>query len=191
MEWTAGRHCLLAAFALAGLCVANAAQAQLLGSAPAAPAPSGAAPAGSRAAARGKDLRGRWGLGVANIGPSQTPTVSADWHVTQASGFSFDLGVDTSAAANLLSLAARFNRNLFIEDYMLYYLYLGGGLVSQQGSGATDSSSGYLVEAGTAAKFFLQALPNLGLSLGGGVRLESLGGVRFRTVVNGGMHYYF
>jgi|GEM_PF-1443982 len=174
MELTARRVLSTFAFATLGL-LSFAAWAQ--------------SPAPTRPGAYGKNLRGRWGFGLANIGPGQTPTLSADWHVTQASGFEFDLGVDTSSNANLMSLAARFNRNLFIEDHLLYYLYLGAGLISQQV--ADENASGYLVEAGTAAKFFLAGLPNLGLSLGGGLRLESLGGVRFRTVLNGGMHYYF
>ena len=138
---------------------------------------------------RGKDLSKRWGLGIANIGPKQQPTLSVDWNLTQASGFQFDLGMDTTKDDSLLSLAVRFNRSLFIEDHQLYFLYFGGGLLSQQVDGENDS--GYLLEAGPAARFFLPGLPNLGFMLGGGFRLESLGGVRIRTVVNGGMHYYF
>lgn len=181
MELTARRALLVLA-----LCVSASARSQT---------PSAFPVTAPRPAASGKDLRGRWGFGISNIGPGQTPTLSADWHVTQASGFEFNLGVDTGADANLLSLAARFHRNLFIEDHLLYSLYLGGGLISQQSTtvagAVATSSSGYLLEVGTAAKFFLTGLPNLGLSIGGGLRLESMGGVRFRSAVNGGMHYYF
>ncbi len=137
----------------------------------------------------GKDLSRRWGLGVDNIGPGQTPTLSVNWHVTRASAFGFNLGIDTTQGANFLELTGRLNRHIFIEDNMFFDLYMGAGVSSQQATGG--SSIGYVLEGGTSARFFLEGLPNLALGVGGGLRLESIGSIRFRSVVNAGAHYYF
>lgn len=143
----------------------------------------------ARPAFAAKDLSHRFGIGASNIGPGRTPTLSLDWQASRATAFEFNLGVNTTATDNELMLGLRFSRNLYIEENQFYFLYVGGGLVSQQISGS--NRSGYLFETGGGAKAFLSGLPNLGLSLRGGFELKSAGGVSFQSVVHFGFHYYF
>lgn len=136
-----------------------------------------------------KDLSNRFGIGAANIGPDQTPSLSLDWQATRATALEFNLGVNTTTHDNLLILGLRYSRNLYIEENLFYFLYVGGGLVSQQVGG--NNRSGAIVETGGGAKVFLAGLPNLGISMRGGFELRSAGGVSFQSAVHFGFHYYF
>lgn len=132
-----------------------------------------------------------WGIGVTNVGPNfGSPQISTEWQMGRASALELLVGIDTIQNSNSLSLGGRFNRHLFIEESLDYNAYLGGGLIS-----STDSSggaaSGYYFETGAMANIYLSGLPNLGIQLGSGLRLESPGGSRIRTVFFSGFHYYF
>jgi len=141
--------------------------------------------------AAAKDLSGRIGVGVSNISPglSEPPSVSVDWQATSSSSFEFGLGTDTRSSQSFLTLGVRYNRSLFIEENQSYFLYMGGGLISQTTSGVNNS--GFGAEAGGGSRFFFAGLPNLGFSVLGGLKLETSGGSRFRTSVMAGAHYYF
>ncbi len=157
-----------------------------------------------------KDLAGRVGIGVANIGGSLPPTAtvsgstlsiasagagslpkspSLDWHPTNASAFEFDLGIDTDSVNNFLLLGTRYFRHVFLEENALFSALLGGGLLSQQINGA--SKSGYFVELGVGGKFFLPGAPNIGIGFIGALAVKSAGSVRFMTQALFSAHYYF
>lgn len=140
--------------------------------------------------ASGKDLSGRFGLGSSEIGSgTASPSFSLDWQMDRSSAAQLNLGLDTGASQDSFLLGARYYRNLFIENPLQFSIFLGAGLVSKQVADA--SASGYLLEAGTQAKFFLPQLPNLGISLANAFRMESPGGVRIRSVFFASFHYYF
>lgn len=136
-----------------------------------------------------QELEGRIGLGVSNVGPNSTESISVDWQATQASSFEFNLGVDTSENNNYLEAGMRVNRNLFIEEHLAYFLYIGGAAISQQVNGV--NKNGYGIDAGMGGRFFMNGLPNLGFSFRGGLKLVSTDEVSFRTNFNFGIHYYF
>jgi len=131
------------------------------------------------------------GIGVTNIGPGfSSPQISVEWQMDKASSLEGMMGIDTLQNSNSLSLGARFNRHLFIEESLDYSVYLGGGLMNQGASEGT-SSSGFFFEAGGMANVYLSGLPNLGIQLGSGLRMESPTSSRIRTVFFSGFHYYF
>ncbi|NCN26146.1 hypothetical protein GW915_01100 [bacterium] len=136
-----------------------------------------------------QELEGRIGLGVSNIGPNSTESISVDWQATQATSFEFNIGVDTAENNNYLEAGLRVNRNLFIEENLAYFLYIGGAAISQQVTGI--NKNGYGIDAGIGGRFFLNGLPNLGFSFRGGLKLVSTDEVSFRTAFNFGIHYYF
>ncbi len=136
--------------------------------------------------AGGRDMSGRWGLGVSNIGPGLFPGLSLDWQMSQVGSTQFLLGIDTATGSNHLLLGARYNRNLFIEESLHFSINFGGGLQSTAANG-----SGFFIDTGFENKFFLQNLPNLAFSAGGGIRLITGGSMQFKTIAIFGMHYYF
>lgn len=160
------------------------------------------------------DLAGRFGFGVSNIGGSLAPSIeitestaatnvnvastgagslptslSLDWHVTNASAFEFDLGINTDGANNLLLMGTRYFRHVYLEDNAIFSAVLGGGLLSQQVSG--ESKSGYFLELGAGAKYFLPGAPNIGLGFLATLGVKSAGGVSFFTKALFSAHYYF
>lgn len=131
-----------------------------------------------------------WGFGVTSAGPGYgSPQLSAEWAMNIASSLEVLMGMDTVENSNSLSLGARFNRHLFIEESLDYSAFLGGGILSASVGGA--AASGFYFETGALANFYLTGLPNLGLQLGSGFRLESPGSSRIRSIFFGGFHYYF
>ena len=86
-------------------------------------------------------------------------------------------------------LGGQYKRNLFIEEQLNFYVGMTGGLLTKTPAGT--SQSGYLLEAVLGSEAFLTGLPNLGLHVASGFRLESPGGARLKTVFYCGMHYYF
>lgn len=145
---------------------------------------------GSPAWGAAKDLTGRFGLGGSNLGPQdQTPCVSLDWHANRAAHFEANLGIRSKTDNNLLLLDFRYSRNIFIEEQTLYFLYMGGGIMSEQLAG--DNKSGWVLETGAGGKVFFSGLPNMGFSTRAGFLYKSLRGSTFQTVVNFGAHYYF
>jgi hypothetical protein len=146
---------------------------------------------GATNSANAKSQVGQWGLGITNLGPNfVSPQLSAEWQSTKASAVEIQFGIDTVANSNSLSLGARYQRHLFLEESLIYSVYLGGGLMSST-TGEATSSSGFYFETGGLASFYLEGLPNLAFQVGSGLRLETPGGSRIRTVFFGGFHYYF
>lgn len=100
----------------------------------------------SALAQRGQELEGRIGLGMSKIGPGQKPAISVDWQATQATSFEFNIAIDTSENNNFLEAGAIVSRNLFIEENLSYFLYLGGAAISKQVNGVNQN--GYGIDAG-------------------------------------------
>lgn len=160
--------------------------------------------------ASAKELAGRFGFGIANIGGSLPPAVTADtsslkvassgagslppslsvdWHPTNASAFEFDLGIDTDSSTNFFLMGTRYFRHIFIEENAFFSAVLGGGLLSQQVNGS--SKSGYYLELGAGAKYFPPGTPNFGIGFLAALGVKSAGGVRFMTQGLFSAHYYF
>jgi hypothetical protein len=135
------------------------------------------------------ELAGRIGLGFSNLGPNYNEALSVDWQATQATSFEFNLAVDTKPNNNYLQPGIIAHRNLFIEKQQVYFLFIGGSLISHQVNGVNQN--GYGIDGGVGGRFFLEGLPNLGMSFRVGLQLSSTTEVRFRTGVNFGIHYYF
>jgi len=138
----------------------------------------------------GKDLNGRIGLGATNLGPGfESPALSVDWQLNEATAVEVNFALDNQDTNNVFLLSARYARNLFIENHLHFAIFIGGGILSKSHAGS--NASGYTLDSGVSAKFFLPNLPNLGLNLGSGFRIASPGALRIRTVAFAGFHYYF
>lgn len=135
-----------------------------------------------------KDLTGRLGVGVSNIGLKTTEALSVDWQATQATAFEVNLGLATQSSSGGWDLGFRASRNLFIEDNMLFSVFVGGALVQEKTSGI--SKTGYLVETGLGSKFFFSGLPNLGFSVKGALQVVDVGNLSIQIAPIFGIHYY-
>ncbi len=143
--------------------------------------------------ANGKDLVGRVGFGITNIGPglsAENPaSLSVDWQLTNASSVELELGIDTDPDDSLMLVGGRYFRNVFIEDNTNFHVAMGGGLINQTVKGSENS--GYYLEAGAGAKYFPPSSPNLGLGFLGLLGIRSASEVRFLTQGIFSAHYYF
>ncbi len=140
-------------------------------------------PIGSFAAP--KNVIGDFGFGVNNVGTGQAPSLSMDWQSSEAGGFEALVSVQSLSSSNELRLGVRSTRNLFVEDHQDFYLFAGAGFLSR------SSGNGYTLEGGAGSRIFLSETPNFGLSFGGGFDLESANGLKLRSKVFFGVHYYF
>ncbi len=142
--------------------------------------------------ANARNLSGRLGAGATHVGPGEgtAPLFSILYHQGISSSFGGLFGIDTQTSTNTLMMGAQYKRNLFIEEQLNFYVGMSGGLLTKTPPGAT-SASGYLLEAVLGSEAFLTGLPNLGIHVASGFRLESPGGARLKTVFYCGMHYYF
>ena len=143
----------------------------------------------AQATGRPKDLSGRFGLGVTNLGPKASPLLSVDWQTSRSASLEVNLGVDSLRDNNSFVVLSRFSRNMFLEENMHFFLYLGGGFSSGQEGGKTHS--GLLVEAGSGARFFFTGIPNFGFHVRFGLFYKSAGNSRMITTGITGAHYYF
>lgn len=128
-------------------------------------------------------------MGLSNVGAQSTEAISLDWQPTQATGFEVNLGLDTQNSTGGWEFGLRASRNLFIEDNMIFSLFVGGSLVQQKTS--TTSNTGYRVETGLGGKFFLDGLPNLGFGFRGAFQLTDVNKMRIAIVPVFSIHYYF
>ncbi len=135
-----------------------------------------------------RDLSGRYGFGMTHVGQSP-PALSLDWQLSSAASTEFYFGYSSLSDNSSLLVGARLSRKLYIEDNMDHFLFLGGGLLTR--GNETASNSGVLLETGLGSRFFLAGLPNLGLSLAGGLRFQTPGKMTLTTHFFGGFHYYF
>ena len=137
-----------------------------------------------------KDLSGRIGAGVQNLGPDQVPSLSVVWQASNAAGIEGNLGLNSVSSFHEYVLGARLIRALFVEENQDFAFYAGAGFISSQPSLGT-AKTGYYLHTGMESRFFLPGLPNFGLKFGGGVKLSSAATVNFRTEIFAGAHYYF
>lgn len=137
-----------------------------------------------------KDLSGRLGVGLSNIGSRSTEAFSIDWQSTRATSFEINLGLDTQKNEGGWELGFRASRNLFIEDNLLFSIFVGASLLQQKTTTGT-ANTGYMVETGLGSKFFLQGLPNLGLGFRGAFQLSDITSMRLAVVPVFSVHYYF
>lgn len=136
-----------------------------------------------------KNLAGRFGLGMSRLGPSESPALSVDWQMSQASSLQLQLSMDHTKSTNNFIVDALFSRNIFIEQALHFFIYGGAGLLSEKVG--SSNKSGLLAEGGVGTRFFLSGLPYLGFSLRTGLQLRSIDGTRFGTRAYCGAHYYF
>jgi hypothetical protein len=139
--------------------------------------------------ASAKDLSNRMGVGISNIGNKTTESVSLDWQLTNATGVEANFGLATQSDAGGWDLGFRASRNLFIEENMLFSLFVGAALKQNKVAGA--SSTGYLIETGVGSKFFFEGLPNLGFSFRGAFQIVDIGDLKLQIAPIFGIHYYF
>lgn len=140
--------------------------------------------------AMAKDLSGRLGAGISNLGSSTLEAASIDWQPTRATGFEFNLGLNSSEADGGWSFGIRASRNLFIEEHMIFSLFVGGSVLQEKTS-STTTATGYLVETGIGSKFFIQGLPNLGFGFRGALQIEDVTGFKLKIAPAMSVHYYF
>ena len=136
-----------------------------------------------------KNLAGRFGLGVARLGPQESPALSVDWQMSSASSLQINLSMDHTKNDNTFIIDGLFSRNLFVEQFMHFFLYGGAGLLSEKVNGS--NKSGLLAEGGVGGRLFFIGFPYLGFSLRGSVQLRTIDGTRFGTRASMGAHYYF
>ncbi|HVJ63970.1 MAG TPA: hypothetical protein VM901_01810 [Bdellovibrionota bacterium] len=139
--------------------------------------------------AHAKDLSGRLGMGISNVGGSTTEAVSVDWQLTQATSFEANLGLSTKGDNGGWDLGFRASRNLFIEENMLFSLFVGGALVQEKENAI--SATGYMLEAGLGSKFFIEGLPNLGFGFRGAFQMIDVDGMKLQIAPIFSSHYYF
>ncbi len=136
-----------------------------------------------------KDLSNRFGVGVTNLGPKMTPQVSVDWQTSRSAAVQFNLGFDSLRNNNEIFISGRFARNMFIEENLQMFLFLGGGVSSGQSNG--KSQSGITLEAGPGVRAFFTGLPNMGWHMMFGLFYKTMGSSRMFTTGVTGLHYYF
>ncbi len=137
-----------------------------------------------------KDLANRLGVGISNIGALSKEAVSLDWQLTNATGFEVNFALATQGDENGgWDLGFRASRNIFIEDNMLFSLFVGGGLLQSKTSGT--SATGYLIETGLGAKFFFEGLPNLGFGFRGSFQVIDVNQLTLQIAPIFSVHYYF
>jgi hypothetical protein len=117
------------------------------------------------------------------------PALSLDWQLSTAASTEFYFGYSSLSSDSSLLLGARLSRKLYIEDNLDHFLFLGGGLLTR--GTADNSNTGVLLESGLGSRFFLAGLPNLGLSIAGGLRFQTPGQTTLTTHFFAGFHYYF
>jgi len=139
--------------------------------------------------AKAKDLQDRMGLGLTNIGSRSLEAASLDWQITNATAFELNFGLDTQSNSGGWQLGVRGSRNLYVEDNMLFSLFIGAALAQEKTSGA--SSTGYLVETGIGSKFFMPGLPNLGFGFRAAFQVEDIDDLTLKIAPIFSMHYYF
>jgi hypothetical protein len=138
-----------------------------------------------------KNLDGRFAAGFAYQKFTQDAAISFKifHNPFLASNYLFSLNTEN----NSFLFGGRVLRNVLLEENLNLYLGLAGLILSQNGTGGTET--GLEIDALLGSEFFLAGLPNLGLSFEVGVGLRSIRTTSFRTMgggfASGGIHYYF
>lgn len=143
-----------------------------------------------------KDLTSRLGVGYANnFGVvNNMPSLAARYFPNDLYGISGSLGVDTEDNASRFGILAKLMRIVFREQNMNFFVAAGGGIVSRELNGSTDS--GFEGQATFGGEFFFAGLDSLSFTFEAGLGVTSISSeVRFRTIgdhpLRGGILFYF
>lgn len=140
-----------------------------------------------------KDLSDRLGFGFTYHHFQPSTGISMRYHPDRYFAATGVLALSTGGGAHSLVAGAKINRNLVVEENSLFYLGVGGFVISRKSAGVTDT--GAEADALGGVEFFLPGLPNLGIQLEAGIALRLMSGFQLQTVGGGfasaGMHYYF
>lgn len=102
------------------------------------------------------------------------------------------VGVNSSSTTSTIVMGGKLNRNLVSEENALFYIGVGGFMLSNKVG--TTSTSGVELSGLGGVEFFFPGLPNLGVQLEAGLAFRLYNGFQFQTVGGGfasaGMHYY-
>lgn len=146
--------------------------------------------------AQAKDLSSRMGIGYTDqFGVTRSlPSLSVRYYPNADYGLMGSLGVDTVKNNSLFGFGAKILKIVFREDNLNFYTGAGGGLVSQQDNG--NSNSGFDLNGFAGAEFFMPGLENLSFNFEAGVGITSVSSeVRFRTIgdspLRAGIFFYF
>lgn len=144
-------------------------------------------------AANARDMHGRLGVGynsqfATTRGAGGLPAISAKYGLTRDIAASAVVGISTSAPSSLVA-AIKGYKNVFYETHLNFYFMGGAGLVNQ------NSTTGFELQAGMGAEFFLPALESLGFSVETGASVTTAGGFAVGTMgfsfLSAGIHFYF
>jgi hypothetical protein len=140
-----------------------------------------------------KDLSDRLGFGFTYHHFQPSTGVSMRYHPDRYFGATGVLALNAGRGSHTLVAGAKINRNLVVEENALFYLGLGGFILSTKTG--TTTETGAEADALGGVEFFLPGLPNLGIQLEAGLALRLMGGFELQTIGGGfasaGMHYYF
>lgn len=141
-----------------------------------------------------KDLTSRLGIGYSDQFSESLPSVGIKYWPDAKLGFGAALGIDTEKDNSRFGFMARLYRVIFTEENLNFYMGTGGGVLSIEEAGDTDS--GFEITGFFGSEFFLPGLENLGITFEAGVGVTSVSSeVRFRTFgdspIRAGMTFYF
>jgi len=149
--------------------------------------------------AEAKELANRLGIGYSNQFSEDLPSMAIRYYPDPKLGIGAALGVDTKEDESKFGFMVKLYRVIFTEDNLNFYMGTGAGLISLEeddGTGDTESDSGFELSGFAGAEFFFTGLENLGFSFETGVGVTSINSeVRFRTIgdhpIKAGMTFYF
>lgn len=149
---------------------------------------------GFATASSAKDLSSRLGIGYSDQFSESLPSVGIKYWPDAKLGFGAALGIDTEKDNSRFGFMARLYRVIFTEENLNFYMGTGGGVLSIEEAGDTDS--GFEITGFFGSEFFLPGLENLGITFEAGVGVTSVSSeVRFRTFgdspIRAGMTFYF
>jgi hypothetical protein len=141
-------------------------------------------------AASAKDLPNRLGVGIKqDSAMDNLPEITAVYFPDADLAVTSALGIDTKKDYSRFVFNGGVRRVVFKEDNMNFFM--GGllGLVNYENAG--DKKSGFELNALFGGEFFLPGLDSLGFSFEGGAGVVSTSDVRFRTLADLSVVFYF
>lgn len=144
--------------------------------------------------AEAKDMTNRLGIGYKSQFSVEMPGVAVQYYPMADLGLSATMGIDTQKNNSKFGFNVKAYRIIFTEDNLNFYMGAGGGLLSTETAGVSES--GFELAGFGGSEFFFTGLDNLGFSVEFGVGIVSLSsGVRFRTYgdfpTRAGVIFYF
>ena len=136
-----------------------------------------------------KDLTNRLGVGVKSHDTLSLPQLAVVYNPTSEYAVTGALGIDTQKDESRFALDAGVRRIVFKEDHMNFFMGGNLGLVNFETVG--NKQSGFELNAVFGGEFFFAGLDSLGFSFEGGAGVVSADDVRFKTLANFAVIFYF